>query len=148
MGGRYIEICSIFLYILTTAQNKIVNWVCQVLTGFLLQAKDSDICLTVVWELPDITPVLQGVNHVAHLKSSGKERSPAFPFPDVTLVAAETSSPQANVSSISWFSSFLVWHITNKHKNIENIVMNFTGLLLNFNYKIRRPWGCHTQHGI
>ncbi|XP_045672571.1 WD repeat-containing protein 64 [Phyllostomus hastatus] len=62
----------------------------------LIQGKDGDICLMVVWELPDVTPVLQGVNHVVHLKSSGKERNVAIPFPDVTLAATETSSPRAN----------------------------------------------------
>lgn len=146
MGGRYIVVCSIFLYILKTAQNKIVIWVCQVLTGFLLQGKESDICLMVVWELPDAAPVLQDVNRIIHLKSSAKERSMAIPFPDVTLIVEETSSPRANVSSVSWFSSFLVWNIPNTHKNTEKIIMNLAGLFLSFDYTIRKLWGCHAQH--
>lgn len=136
LGGRYILACSIFLYILTTVPNKIVNWVSHVLTGFLLKGKENDICLIVIWELPDVIPVLQDGNHIVRLKTSTKNRNMALPFPYVSLIVEKTQSQDVPVSFISWFSSLLLWNITNRHRSRENNAMNFSVLSLNFSYNM------------
>uniref|UniRef100_A0A671G2W1 WD repeat domain 64 n=1 Tax=Rhinolophus ferrumequinum TaxID=59479 RepID=A0A671G2W1_RHIFE len=59
----------------------------------MIQGKEDDICLVVIWELPDVVPVLQGGNHIVHLKMSTKDRNMASPFPDVKLIV-EKNFPQ------------------------------------------------------
>ncbi|XP_005882507.1 PREDICTED: WD repeat-containing protein 64 [Myotis brandtii] len=76
--------------------------VSHVLTGVLLKGKENDICLIVIWELPDVIPVLQDGNHIVRLKTSTKDRSMALPFPYVSLIAEKTHPqdvPNPTVSS-------------------------------------------------
>nr|KAF6400142.1 WD repeat domain 64 [Molossus molossus] len=56
----------------------------------MMQGKEDTICLTVIWELPDVVPVLQDGNHIVRLKTATKDRG--VPFPDVTLIVEQTSS--------------------------------------------------------
>lgn len=98
LSGGYITVCSIFLYIFKTAQNKTVNWIFHVLTGFLLKGKEDDIYLAVIWELPDVVPVLQNGNRIVHLRMSAKDRSMAIPFPDVELIVEKNFSQYVDVS--------------------------------------------------
>ncbi|XP_066109583.1 WD repeat-containing protein 64 [Saccopteryx bilineata] len=62
----------------------------------MIQGKEDDICLIVIWELPDVVPVLQSGHHVVHLMTSTKDRNIAIPFPDVTLVLEKTFSQPVN----------------------------------------------------
>ncbi|NP_083729.2 WD repeat-containing protein 64 [Mus musculus] len=65
----------------------------------IIQGKEDDIFLTVIWELPDAMPYLQYGSHIVHLKMSTKERTMAIPFPDVELIVQKTSQ-QTNYSPI------------------------------------------------
>ncbi|XP_028611118.1 WD repeat-containing protein 64 [Grammomys surdaster] len=64
----------------------------------VIQGKEDDIFLTVVWELPNAMPYLQFGSHIVHLKMSTKERAMAIPFPDVELIVQKTVSQQTNYS--------------------------------------------------
>ena len=79
-------------------QLTIVNGIFHVLTEFLLKGKEDDIYLAVIWELPDVVPVLQNGNRIVHLRVSTKERSMAIPFPDVELIVEKNFSQRAGVS--------------------------------------------------
>ncbi|XP_036210859.1 WD repeat-containing protein 64 [Myotis myotis] len=68
----------------------------------MMQGKENDICLIVIWELPDVIPVLRDGNHIVRLKTSTKNRNMALPFPYVSLIAEKTQSqdvPNPAVSS-------------------------------------------------
>lgn len=132
LSGGYITVCSIFLYIFKTAQNKTVNWIFHVLTGFLLKGKEDDIYLAVIWELPDVVPVLQNGNRIVHLRMSAKDRSMAIPFPDVELIVEKNFSQYVDVSFFLDLFSFLLWKFTNIYKSRENNTMNFYVLSLSF----------------
>ena len=51
-----------------------------------------------IWELPDVVPVLQSGNRIVHLRVSTKERSMAIPFPDVELIVEKNFSQRVGVS--------------------------------------------------
>lgn len=51
-----------------------------------------------IWELPDVVPVLQNGNRIVHLRVSTKERSMAIPFPDVELIVEKNFSQRVGVS--------------------------------------------------
>ncbi|ELK32181.1 WD repeat-containing protein 64 [Myotis davidii] len=68
----------------------------------MMQGKENDICLIVIWELPDVIPVLQDGNHIVRLKTSTTNSSMALPFPYVSLIVEKTQSqdvPNPAVSS-------------------------------------------------
>ncbi|KAF6274867.1 WD repeat domain 64 [Rhinolophus ferrumequinum] len=67
----------------------------------MIQGKEDDICLVVIWELPDVVPVLQGGNHIVHLKMSTKDRNMASPFPDVKLIVEKNFPQPVNNPAIS-----------------------------------------------
>ncbi|XP_004439639.1 PREDICTED: WD repeat-containing protein 64 [Ceratotherium simum simum] len=67
----------------------------------MLQGKEDDICLTVIWELPDAVPVLQDGNRVVHLRMSTKDRRMAIPFPDVELIVEKNFSQHVKNPAIS-----------------------------------------------
>ncbi|KAK7815322.1 hypothetical protein U0070_019166 [Myodes glareolus] len=52
----------------------------------MIQGKEDDLFLVVIWELPDAIPYLQYGSHIVHLKVSTKDRGMAIPFPDVELI--------------------------------------------------------------
>ncbi|XP_006747988.1 WD repeat-containing protein 64 [Leptonychotes weddellii] len=66
----------------------------------MVQGKEEDAYLVVIWELPNVMPFLQDVNHTVHLRTSPKHRSMRIPFPDVELVE-KNFSQHVNVSFIS-----------------------------------------------
>ncbi|KAL1769649.1 WD repeat-containing protein 64 [Sigmodon hispidus] len=62
----------------------------------MIQGKEDDLFLTVIWELPDAMPYLQYGSHIVHLKMSAKERAMAIPFPDVELIVQKSVAQPAN----------------------------------------------------
>uniref|UniRef100_A0A452F6D5 WD repeat domain 64 n=1 Tax=Capra hircus TaxID=9925 RepID=A0A452F6D5_CAPHI len=67
----------------------------------MIQGKEDDIYLAVIWELPDVVPVLQNGNRIVHLRVSTKERSMAIPFPDVELIVEKNFSQRVGNSAVS-----------------------------------------------
>ncbi|KAL6042239.1 hypothetical protein STEG23_021560, partial [Scotinomys teguina] len=62
----------------------------------MIQGKEDDLFLMVIWELPDAMPYLQYGSHIVHLKTSTKERVMAIPFPDVELIVQKSFAQQTN----------------------------------------------------
>ncbi|XP_062067371.1 WD repeat-containing protein 64-like [Lepus europaeus] len=52
----------------------------------IMQGKEDDIFLTVIWELPDAMPYFQNGIHMVHLEMSTRDRNMAIPFPDIKLI--------------------------------------------------------------
>ncbi|XP_027421749.1 WD repeat-containing protein 64 isoform X1 [Bos indicus x Bos taurus] len=67
----------------------------------MIQGKEDDIYLAVIWELPDVVPVLQSGNRIVHLRVSTKERSMAIPFPDVELIVEKNFSQRVGNPAVS-----------------------------------------------
>ncbi|XP_036091246.1 WD repeat-containing protein 64 [Rousettus aegyptiacus] len=67
----------------------------------MIQGKEDDIYLVVIWELPDIIPVLQDKNHIVHLKTFTKDRPMALPFPDVKLIVEKNFPQHVNNTAVS-----------------------------------------------
>uniref|UniRef100_A0A8C6F1P3 WD repeat domain 64 n=1 Tax=Monodon monoceros TaxID=40151 RepID=A0A8C6F1P3_MONMO len=67
----------------------------------MIQGKEDDIYLAVIWELPDVVPVLQNGNRIVHLRMSAKDRSMAIPFPDVELIVEKNFSQYVDNPAIS-----------------------------------------------
>ncbi|KAL2770635.1 WD repeat-containing protein 64 [Daubentonia madagascariensis] len=67
----------------------------------MIQGKEDDIYLMVIWELPDAVPFLQDGNRVVHLRMSSRGRNLALPFPDVELIVEKNFSPPTNNPAIS-----------------------------------------------
>ncbi|XP_077617881.1 WD repeat-containing protein 64 [Crocuta crocuta] len=66
----------------------------------MIQGKEDDMCLMVIWELPNVMPIIQNGIHTVHLRTSPQKRNMAIPFPDVELI--EKNFPQcANNPDIS-----------------------------------------------
>ncbi|KAI5760623.1 WDR64 [Gulo gulo luscus] len=57
----------------------------------MVQGKEEDSYLVVIWELPNVVPLLQDGTHTVHLKPFPKHRSMRIPFPDVQLVEKSVS---------------------------------------------------------
>ncbi|XP_029790684.1 WD repeat-containing protein 64 isoform X1 [Suricata suricatta] len=66
----------------------------------LIQGKEDDMGLLVIWELPDVAPVLQNGIHTVHLRTAPRNSSMAIPFPDVELIE-KNFSQHANNPAIS-----------------------------------------------
>ncbi|CAO2638551.1 WD repeat-containing protein 64 [Lemmus lemmus] len=62
----------------------------------MIQGKEDDLFLMVIWELPDAMPYLQYGSHIVHLKVSTKERVMPIPFPDVELIVQKSFTQQTN----------------------------------------------------
>ncbi|XP_070929704.1 WD repeat-containing protein 64 isoform X3 [Macaca nemestrina] len=62
----------------------------------MIQGKEDDIYLTVIWELPDVVPFLQDGKHAVHLRVSTRDRNMAIPFPDVELIVERNASQPSN----------------------------------------------------
>uniref|UniRef100_B1ANS9-2 Isoform 2 of WD repeat-containing protein 64 n=1 Tax=Homo sapiens TaxID=9606 RepID=B1ANS9-2 len=58
----------------------------------MIQGKEDDIYLMVIWELPDVVPFLQDGKHAVHLRMSTRDRNMAIPFPDVELIVERNFS--------------------------------------------------------
>ncbi|KAB0345611.1 hypothetical protein FD754_022537 [Muntiacus muntjak] len=67
----------------------------------MIQGKEDDIYLAVIWELPDVVPVLQNGNRIVHLRVSTKDRSMAIPFPDVELIVEKNFSQHVGNPAVS-----------------------------------------------
>ncbi|XP_012785922.2 WD repeat-containing protein 64 isoform X1 [Ochotona princeps] len=67
----------------------------------MIQGKEDDIFLMVIWELPDAIPYLQNGIRVVHLKMSTTDKNIAIPFPDVQLVAEKTFPHHNSIPTIS-----------------------------------------------
>ncbi|XP_007118199.2 WD repeat-containing protein 64 isoform X1 [Physeter macrocephalus] len=67
----------------------------------MIQGKEDDIYLAVIWELPDVVPVLQNGNRIVHLRMSAKDRSMAIPFPDVEFIVEKNFSQHVDNPAIS-----------------------------------------------
>ncbi|XP_030791990.1 WD repeat-containing protein 64 [Rhinopithecus roxellana] len=62
----------------------------------MIQGKEDDIYLMVIWELPDVVPFLQDGKHAVHLRMSTRDRNMAIPFPDVELIVERNVSQPPN----------------------------------------------------
>ncbi|XP_054973849.1 WD repeat-containing protein 64 [Sorex araneus] len=63
----------------------------------MVQGKEEEIYLVVIWELPDVLPVLQDENHTIQLKMHAKDKNTNIPFPGVELIAEKDfSNPTQN----------------------------------------------------
>uniref|UniRef100_A0A8C0LHD0 WD repeat domain 64 n=1 Tax=Canis lupus dingo TaxID=286419 RepID=A0A8C0LHD0_CANLU len=62
----------------------------------MIQGKEDDMYLMVIWELPNVVPFLQDGNHTVYLRTSPKYRSLRIPFPDVELVEKNFSQSVNN----------------------------------------------------
>ncbi|XP_054334928.1 WD repeat-containing protein 64 isoform X7 [Pongo pygmaeus] len=58
----------------------------------MIQGKEDDVYLMVIWELPDVVPFLQDGKHAVHLRMSTRDRNMAIPFPDVELIVERNFS--------------------------------------------------------
>ncbi|XP_004690835.1 PREDICTED: WD repeat-containing protein 64 [Condylura cristata] len=65
----------------------------------MIQGKEDDIYLVVIWELPDIVPVLQHGSRIVHLKKSAKNTN--MTIPDVELIIDKTFTQPVNNSGSS-----------------------------------------------
>ncbi|XP_046933300.1 WD repeat-containing protein 64 [Lynx rufus] len=66
----------------------------------MIQGKEDDMCLMVIWELPNVMPMLQSGIHTVHLRISPQNRSMTIPFPHVELIE-KNFSQRANSPAIS-----------------------------------------------
>ncbi|XP_012499820.1 PREDICTED: WD repeat-containing protein 64 [Propithecus coquereli] len=66
----------------------------------MIQGKEDDIYLMVIWELPDAVPFLRDGSHIVRLKMSRRDRNMALPFPDVELIVERKFSPHTNNPAI------------------------------------------------
>uniref|UniRef100_A0A8C9D436 WD repeat domain 64 n=1 Tax=Panthera leo TaxID=9689 RepID=A0A8C9D436_PANLE len=66
----------------------------------MIQGKEDDMCLMVIWELPNVMPMLQSGIHTVHLRTSPQNRSMTIPFPQVELIE-KNFSQRANNPAIS-----------------------------------------------
>uniref|UniRef100_A0A2K5YV39 WD repeat domain 64 n=1 Tax=Mandrillus leucophaeus TaxID=9568 RepID=A0A2K5YV39_MANLE len=62
----------------------------------MIQGKEDDIYLMVIWELPNVVPFLQDGKHAVHLRESTRDRNMAIPFPDVELIVERNASQPSN----------------------------------------------------
>uniref|UniRef100_A0A2K5CMC4 WD repeat domain 64 n=1 Tax=Aotus nancymaae TaxID=37293 RepID=A0A2K5CMC4_AOTNA len=67
----------------------------------MIQGKEDDIYLMVVWELPGVVPFLQDGKHAVHLRTSTRDRNMALPFPDVELIVERKFSQPTNKPAIN-----------------------------------------------
>ncbi|XP_006868644.1 PREDICTED: WD repeat-containing protein 64 [Chrysochloris asiatica] len=67
----------------------------------MIQGKEEDIFLNVIWELPDVGPFLQDENCVVHLRTSTRLKNTNIPFPDVELILDRKLSRYTNNPAIS-----------------------------------------------
>ncbi|XP_069890358.1 WD repeat-containing protein 64 isoform X1 [Dipodomys merriami] len=65
----------------------------------MIQGKEEDISLTVLWELPDVIPYLQLSSHTVHLKT--KDMNDTIPFHAVELIAQKSFSQNVRSPAIS-----------------------------------------------
>ncbi|EHB09986.1 WD repeat-containing protein 64, partial [Heterocephalus glaber] len=68
----------------------------------MIQGKEDDSFLVVIWELPDAMPYLQDENHTVQMKTSTKDENMAIPFPDVELIIHRNSSQPTNNPATSF----------------------------------------------
>ncbi|XP_077024577.1 WD repeat-containing protein 64 isoform X2 [Tamandua tetradactyla] len=61
----------------------------------MIQGKEDDICLAVLWELPDVLPVLRDGKHTVPLKVATDPRGMTSPFPNVELILEKSISRHA-----------------------------------------------------
>ena len=73
----------------------------------------------VIWELPDVAPLLQSGNRIVHLRVSTKERSMAIPFPDVELIVEKNFSQRVGVS---FFLNFFHYEKLQTYTKVEKII--------------------------
>ncbi|XP_003800125.1 WD repeat-containing protein 64 [Otolemur garnettii] len=62
----------------------------------MIQGKEDDFYLMVIWELPDIIPFLQDGTRTVHLSTSSKEKNAALPFPHIKLIVERNVSLHTN----------------------------------------------------
>uniref|UniRef100_A0A8C2VJD0 WD repeat domain 64 n=1 Tax=Chinchilla lanigera TaxID=34839 RepID=A0A8C2VJD0_CHILA len=106
----------------------------------MIQGKEDDTFLVVIWELPDAIPYLQDENHTVQVKTSTKDGNMDIPFPDVELIIHRNSSQHTNVSFISLI--FLVFLVMKNYKRA--VYKNIQNNLTNFYVLWHQPEGCST----
>ncbi|XP_048213279.1 WD repeat-containing protein 64 isoform X1 [Perognathus longimembris pacificus] len=78
------------ILILTLESNKTIK---------MIQGKDDEVFLTMLWELPDVIPYLQFGSHAVHLKA--KDMNEMLPFPAVELIVQKSFSQNVHSPIIS-----------------------------------------------
>ncbi|XP_069340750.1 WD repeat-containing protein 64 [Eulemur rufifrons] len=66
----------------------------------MIQGREDDIYLMVIWKLPDAIPFLQDGNRIVHLRTSRRDKNVSLPFPDVELIVERSFSPHTNNPAI------------------------------------------------
>ncbi|KAM6166248.1 WD repeat-containing protein 64 [Erethizon dorsatum] len=68
----------------------------------MIQGKEEDTYLVVMWELPDAMPYLQDGTHNVQLKTSTKDGNMAIPFPDVEFIIQRNAPQYTNNPATSF----------------------------------------------
>ncbi|KAM5237695.1 WD repeat-containing protein 64 [Ctenodactylus gundi] len=66
----------------------------------MIQGKEDDPLLAVLWELPDAMPYLRDGSHLVHLKTVAEDKNMATPFPEVKLTVSRYSSQRTGNHAI------------------------------------------------
>ncbi|XP_074241495.1 WD repeat-containing protein 64 isoform X2 [Saimiri boliviensis] len=115
----------------------------------MIQGKEDDIYLMVVWELPDVVPFLQDGKHAVHLRTSTRDRNMALPFPDVELIVERKFSQPTHKSAINLLRVNCIDLLQVEGYNLI-AVGTLSGMIILWNFvtstvkKVYRPEDCFT----
>ncbi|MBZ3871580.1 WD repeat-containing protein 64 [Sciurus carolinensis] len=114
----------------------------------VIQGKEDDIFLTVIWELPDPIPHLRDGNRIMHLKTLSKDRNVTIPFPDVELVVQRKLSQHTKNPAVNVEVSCMDLLQTEEYNLI--VTGTFNGMIILWNFlastvkEVYRPENCFT----
>uniref|UniRef100_A0A8C5KX33 WD repeat domain 64 n=1 Tax=Jaculus jaculus TaxID=51337 RepID=A0A8C5KX33_JACJA len=98
----------------------------------MIQGKEDDIYLTVIWELPDAVSYLQFWNHTLHLRTVTRDRPMPIPFPDVELILNKSLSQHANTPTINSEVNCIALFQTEEYNLLAAGTLNGMIILWNF----------------
>uniref|UniRef100_A0A8D2DND0 WD repeat domain 64 n=1 Tax=Sciurus vulgaris TaxID=55149 RepID=A0A8D2DND0_SCIVU len=113
----------------------------------MIQGKEDDIFLMVIWELPDPIPHLRDGNRIMHLKTLSKDRNVTIPFPDVELVVQRKLSQHTKNPAVNLVSCMDLLQ-TEEYNLI--VTGTFNGMIILWNFlastvkEVYRPENCFT----
>ncbi|XP_048665738.1 WD repeat-containing protein 64 [Marmota marmota marmota] len=112
----------------------------------MIQGREDDAFLVVIWELPDPMPHLHDGNHIIHLKTLSKNRNMDIPFPDVELVVQRKFSQHTKNPAINTEVSCMDLLQREGYNLIVTGALN--GIIILWNFvastvkEVYRPEGC------
>ncbi|KAM5144807.1 WD repeat-containing protein 64 [Callospermophilus lateralis] len=112
----------------------------------MIQGREDDVFLVVIWELPDPMPHLHDGNHIIHLKTLSKNRNMDIPFPDVELVVQRKFSQHTKNPAINTEVSCMDLLQREGYNLIVTGALN--GIIILWNFvastvkEVYRPEGC------